>query len=196
MKKLQIILLVFITLQASAQNDSISNHSKNYVSIELDPAPFILGGYSFSLKYSPEKLKHLAFMASVYSSKFPNKMMSKSNYEKGFRNMKINTSYALFVDYFIKPDKSGFHVGPSVFFYSKSVAANFSAATANFKTIYPNIRAGYVYRPFKKIGFYINPWLNFGKEFVSGNNNSVGGKEFSTNTSYVAAIHFGYQVTL
>ncbi|MES2849238.1 MAG: hypothetical protein V4685_09285 [Bacteroidota bacterium] len=196
MKKLQILLLIFICLKADAQNDSINDHSKNYLSIELDPGPFILGGYSFSLKYSPEKLKQVTFMASVYSSKFPNSMMGKTNYEKGFRNMKMKTSYAFFADYFIKPGRSGFHFGPSVFFYDKSVGLSSSAAVANFKSIYPNIRAGYVYRPFKKIGFYVNPWINFGKEFVVGNNNSIEGRKFTINTmSYVAAIHFGYQIT-
>ncbi len=189
-------MLAFICLKANAQNDSITSHSKNYLSIEIDPAPFILGGYSFSLKYSPEKLNHVAFMGSVYSSKFPDKMMSEANYENGFRDLKINTSYAFFADYFIKPDRSSFHFGPSVFLYSKSVGSTSSSDKANFKSLYPNIRVGYVYRPFKDNGFYINPWFNFGKEIVLDNNNSIEGKEFlMSKTTYVIAIHFGYQIT-
>lgn len=39
--------------------------------------------------------------------------------------MKIETSYALFVDYFIKSNRTGFHTGPSVFFYSKSMRKQF-----------------------------------------------------------------------
>jgi len=196
MKTLNTILLIFICLGANAQHDSTASQPKNYLSIELDPAPFILGGYSVSLKYSPGKLTHITFMGSVYSSKFPDKMMEKSNFEKGFRNLKINTSYAFFADYFIKPDRSGFHFGPSVFLYSKSIGTTSSADVANFKSIYPNIRAGYVYKPFKKAGFYINPWFNIGKEFALDNNNGIDGRKYSAGPiSYIIAIHFGYQVT-
>lgn len=196
MKTLNIMLLIFISLKSTAQSDSVANQSTNYLALELDPAPFILGGCSFSVKYSPEKLNHIAFTGSVYRSKFPDKMMSKSNYENGFRNLRINTSYALFADYFIKQDRSGFHVGPSVFLYSKSVGTNLSSEVANFKSIYPNVRIGYVYKPFKKNGFYINPWFNFGKEFALDNNNVIGGNEFSSGAfSYILAIHLGYQIT-
>lgn len=117
MKTLHLILLLCICLETNAQNASISNRPKNYISIELDPAPFVLGGYSFSLKFSPQTLDHFTFMGSIYSSNFPDAMMSKSNYDRGFRELKINTSYALFADYFIRNNRSGFHFGPSVFFF-------------------------------------------------------------------------------
>ena len=196
MKTLNVILLIFINLAANAQCDSVANQSNNYLALELDPAPFILGGCSFSVKYSPEKFNHIAFTGSVYCSKFPDRMMSKSNYENGFRNLRINTSYALFADYFIKQNRTGFYFGPSVFLYSKSVGTIASSEVADFKSIYPNLRIGYVYKPFKRNGFYINPWFNFGKELALDNNNSIAGKEFSSNPfSYILAIHLGYQIT-
>src|SRR6185503_19201679 len=104
MKILSTLLLVLIFFNANAGNGTAPGSSKNYLSIEIDPAPFILGGYSFSLKYSPAKLNHVTVMGSVYCSAFPDKMMSKPNREKGFRNLKIKTSYAIFTDYFLKSD--------------------------------------------------------------------------------------------
>jgi hypothetical protein len=196
MKTINIILLIFAFVNANAQTEPITGSSKNYLSIELDPAPFILGGYSFSLKYSPAKLNHVTFMGSIYSSEFPDNMMSKTNYENGFRNLKINTSYAFFADYFLKPNRSGFHFGPSIFLYDKTIESNTSTDITNFKSIYPNIRIGYVYKPFKNNGLYLNPWFNFGKEFVIDGDNSIEGQEFSANkVTYVMAIHLGYQIT-
>jgi hypothetical protein len=196
MKTLLTFLLFFICIQSDAQNANTGNPSKNYLSLELDPAPFILNGYSFSLKYSPASVSHLAIMGSVFSSEFPDKMMDKSNYDRGFRNLKINTSYAFFTDYFLKPDKSGLYFGPSVFLYSKTVELNSSDEVANFKSIYPNVRIGYVYKPFKKVGFYLNPWFNVGKEFVLDNKNYIEGEEFSSSKlTYIIAIHLGYQFT-
>ncbi len=195
MKTLHFILLLCICLETNAQNASISNRSKNYISMELDPAPFLLGGYSFSLKFSPQTLDHFTFMGSMYSSNFPDAMMSKSNYDRGFRELKINTSYALFADYFIRNNRSGFHFGPSVFLYSKSVKNNSADGRANFRSIYPNIRAGYVLRPFKNCGLYLNPWLNVGKELMLSKANSIGERKFmSDKITYVPAIHIGYQV--
>ena len=196
MKNLFLLLFLFICVESIAHNDSTNYTSKNYLSIELDPAPFILGGYSFSLKFSPRKLTHFTFMGSVYSSKFPDRMMDKNNSENGFTTMNINTSYAFFTDYFIKSNRSGFHFGPSVFLYSKSVESNYSNEVLDFNSIYPNMRLGYVYRPFKKSGFYINPWINLGKEFILDDDNSIEGKKYTAKSiSYVAALHLGYQIT-
>ena len=165
------------------------------ISIEVDPAPFILGGYSVSLKYSPQTMRHLTVMGSVYSSALPDKMMDKSNYEKGFRDLKIETSYALFADYFMKPNRTGFHAGPSVFFYSKSVESHPDARRQNFHSIYPNVRIGYVYKPFKKCGLYFNPWFNMGKELVTKRDNVAQGEIFIPGRfSYILALHVGYQV--
>jgi len=203
MKTLKIILLLIICLTAKAQStqpdcrmgDTAQCHSKNYWSVEVDPAPFILGGYSFSLKYSSDRFKHLTLMGSIYRSEFPDNMMSDKNYENGFRNLKINTSSAFFADYFIKTNRTGFHFGPSVFYYCKSVESNSSDEVAKFKSVCPNIRAGYVFKPFKNNGFYINPWFNVGKEFVLGDNNSIDNMEFVTDKiSYIVAIHLGYQL--
>lgn len=193
MKKQLVKIIAGMLLIACGQNAQ-AQQNKSAVSLETDPAPFILGGYSFSVKFSPGKLNHVAVTGSVYSSRFPDKMMDKSNYEKGFRDLKIETSYALFADYFIRPDRTGFHAGPSAFWYSKSVGTNRDAGRINFRSIYPNARIGYVYRPFKKAGLYVDPWVNFGKEFVMKGNKTTDGVEYTTNRfSYILAIHIGYQ---
>ncbi|MCU0360914.1 MAG: hypothetical protein MUF75_09390 [Bacteroidia bacterium] len=193
MKKTSLLLFMAMVIGLKAQD----NHPvKNYISLELDPAPFILGGYSFSVKFSPKKWNYCSLMASAYSSNFPDKMMSKENYDKGFRDLKLETSYALFADYFIRPDRQGWHFGASTFFYSKSVGMDDSAERTAFKSIYPNLRIGYMYKPFKSSGFYINPWLNFGKELVTSGSTALNGVNYGmSNCSYVLALHLGYQLS-
>lgn len=196
MKKIMILALTAFYMNATAQTNASNSGSKNQLSLEVDPAPFILGGYSFSLKFSPQKLEHFSLMASVYSSEFPDKMMGKENYENGFRDLKIETSYALFTDYYLKGNQTGFHFGPSVFLYSKSVGEDESIQRTNFKSIYPNIRIGYLYKPFRNSGFYLNPWFNFGKEIMLDENNSIDEKEYKPDDfSYIFAIHLGYSVS-
>lgn len=166
------------------------------LALEVDPAPFILGGYSVSVRYSPKSLNHFSVMGSVYSSRLPDKMMGKANYEKGFRDLKLETSYALFVDYFLKANRTGFHAGPSMFFYSKSVGNQFDTGRQSFSSIYPNLRVGYLYKPFKKSGLYLNPWFNVGKEWVTKRENASHGAEFvPEKLMYILALHVGYRVT-
>ncbi|MFN8143382.1 MAG: hypothetical protein U0073_03085 [Bacteroidia bacterium] len=195
MKNLLLSLLLISCLSLSAQTPTSSSSEKSMLSLELDPAPFILGGYSFSLKYSPAQLSHFSIMASVYSSEFPDNMMSKSNFDKGFRDLKLETSFAVFADYFFRPDRKGLHFGPSVFFYSKSVGHLNSTERIHFNSRYPNLRAGYVFKPFKNVGFYLNPWVNFGKEFGENSNAKSETLKFTQDKfSYIVAIHFGYAV--
>jgi hypothetical protein len=195
MKTLIILLFVLsiVSLQSQAQSDTLS--SKHYVSLEVDPAPFLLYGYSFSVKYSPKKLSHLTFTGSVYASHFPDKMMSKTNYQKGWRDMEIETSYAIFVDYFLTAKRTGFHAGPSLFLYKKSAGLETSLHRTTFHTLYPNIRIGYVYMPFKKIGLYLNPWLSVGSERNIDSKNTLDGVAFSANKfQYIMALHIGYHL--
>lgn len=194
MKTTTIALLLF-SLNASAQMDTtITRTPQSYVAVEFDPAPFILGGYSVSVKYSPAKWEHLAVTGSVYSSSFPDRMMSKANYKAGFRDLTIETSFALFGDYFLRSDHNGFHFGPSVFIYSKSVGSTFTKERTSFRSVYPNMRVGYVYTPFKKLGFYINPWINAGKEAKITGSDQIDGRTYTlAKCSYIAAVHVGYR---
>ncbi len=189
MKLLLIISAILFSISTKAQ-DTIKT---NYISLELDPAPFILGGYSFSLKYSPKNMPKTAFMASVYSSDLPNSMMSKENQENGWTNSKLETSYAVFAEFYLKNNRRGFYYGPSIFLYNKSVELSSTNEIAKFRTLYPNLRAGYVWYPFKNINLYLNPWFNIGSEINIDNNNSLNGIDYEPSKFYyIVALHIGY----
>lgn len=189
MKRLLIILAILFSISINAQ-DTIKT---NYISLELDPAPFVLGGYSFSVKYSLKNMPKVAFMASVYSSDLPNSMMSTENKENGWTNSKLETSYAVFAEFYLKNNRQGFYYGPSIFLYNKSVEQNSTHESAKFSTLYPNVRAGYVWYPFNNINLYLNPWLNIGSEINLDNDNSLNGIEYeSSKFYYIVALHVGY----
>ncbi len=196
MKKILIALFTIACFNARAKEDSLISATKNYISVEIDPTPFIFGGYSFSLKYSPAANSHLSFMGSVYSSELPDNLLSKENYDNGFRDVKLNTCYAFFADYFLRSNRTGFHFGPSAFYYSKTIGMEETNSKMNFKSIYPNVRVGYLFHPFCGKGFYLNPWVNFGKEIIVDGDESLSGINYSTKgMSYIVAIHLGYRVT-
>ena len=60
------IFLLFLTASIFGQN-----REGTQLALEIDPAPYLLKGYSISLKYGPKKTPKVAYMASVYQSDFP-----------------------------------------------------------------------------------------------------------------------------
>jgi hypothetical protein len=193
MKKIGIFILwLFLTVNVLGQNQEEAQ-----LAIETDPAPYILNGYSISIKYSPRRTQKIAFMASIYQSDFPDGMMAEANKEKGWTDMKIETSYAAFVEFYLNQERKGFYFGPSVFLYNKSVELETTASRAEFSTIYPNIRVGYIWYPFKKLDLYLNPWLNMGSEINLDDKNQLNGIEFEPNKlNYILALHIGYSFNL
>jgi len=191
MKQILITLAIVIGIPAVAQETVKTSN----ISLEIDPAPFILGGYSFSIKYSPKEFPKTAFMASVYGSDLPDAMMSKQNKEKGWSNLRLETSYAIFAEFYLKNNRRGFYFGPSVFLYRKSVQLNSANERTKFKSLYPNLRAGYIWYPFKKVNVYLNPWVNIGSEINIDTKNRFGEVHYEANKlNYIAALHIGYSL--
>lgn len=191
-KQILTTALSILSLSLTGQNETY-----NQFSIELDPAPYILSGYSISFKYSTKKTPKIAYMASIYQSDFPDGMMKKTNRDNGWANLKLKTSYAAFVEFYRNKKRKGFYFGPSVFFYNKSVELETFNQRTEFSSIYPNLRVGYVWYPFKKVEFYLNPWINLGSEINIDNKNQLNGIEFEPNTfNYIIALHVGYSLKL
>ena len=186
------IFSLFLCLSTFGQNQEGTQ-----LAIEIDPAPYLLNGYSISLKYSPKQTPKVAYMASIYQSDFPEGLMMETNANNGWKDMKIETSYAAFAEFYLKEERKGFYFGPSVFWYNKSVELEAISSPATFSTIYPNIRAGYIWYPFKKLDLYLNPWLNIGSEINLDKNNQLNGVEFEPNKfNYIVALHIGYKIEL
>lgn len=191
-KQLLTSTLVVLSLSLMGQHET-----KHQFSIELDPAPYILSGFSVSVKYSTENTPKIAYMVSIYQSDFPDAMMNKSNKTNGWKDLKIETSYASFVEFYIRKDRNKFYFGPSVFLYNKSVELEQIAERTEFSTIYPNARVGYIWYPFKNLNLYVNPWFNIGSEINLDNKNQLNGIKFKPNNfNYIVALHIGYSIKL
>ncbi|MBK8424677.1 MAG: hypothetical protein IPL27_01290 [Lewinellaceae bacterium] len=87
--KQQFVRIIVAILLVSSGIHAQTQQNQSAISLEVDPAPFIPGGYSISLKFSPRTSNHITIMGSGYSSGLPDKMMSKSNYEKDSGILKL-----------------------------------------------------------------------------------------------------------
>ncbi len=110
-----------------------------------------------------------------------------------FMAMMSSLGYAVFAEFYLKNNRRGFYYGPSIFLYNKSVELSSTNEIAKFRTLYPNLRAGYVWYPFKNINLYLNPWFNIGSEINIDNNNSLNGIDYEPSKFYyIVALHIGY----
>lgn len=179
-----------------AQQRPAQEEAGTSLSIELDPAPFLLNGYSFSLRYANKALPHWSVMASVYAADFPDRMLSGTNRDAGWSDLHFAPSQALFVDYSLRHDGRGFFFGPSVFLYDNRVTHEGSGTDLAFRSIYPNVRIGYTWFPFKKADLYVTPWLNLGSEIAMGPTQINDGPTYEVaGFKYIAAVHLGYRVS-
>ncbi len=189
-----LLTLAIAPCAAHAQTTTRTEVAGSSVSLELDPAPFFLKGYSFSLRYAPKRLSHWSAMASLFSSHFPDGMMMDVNKEAGWRNARIGPSQALFVDYSITGNGEGLFFGPSVFLYHRSVTHEPAGTICSFTTAYPNLRAGWTWFPFKHAGLYVSPWVNVGREImVSGQPHAEAPVYALPDYSCIVAVHLGYR---
>lgn len=195
-KTLFALAFVFAALEAQAQVGEIlpATTKQHSISIELDPAPFILSGYSFSARYNNKQWPHWSIMASTFAADFPNNMVSGVNRENGWKDLKFVFSKALFVDYYLKSSGKGLFVGPSVFMYNNEAMNLNAGKKIAFKTVYPNLRVGYTWYPFRRLNLYATPWLNIGKEFRTSHSDQFEGTAYRTEKfKYIPALHLGYR---
>lgn len=195
-RPVHIIALALVPLISAAQEPP-NESTLGSLSLELDPMPFALGGYSFSVRYADRQLPHWSAMASVFSSDFPDGMLSAANKEAGWSTLHYRPSQALFVDYIFSGTGRGFFAGPSVFLYNNEVTHEPTGEVRSFTSIYPNVRLGYTWFPFKNAGLYLSPWVNLGRETMVGAQASSEAPEYRMgDIKYIAAIHLGYRCTL
>jgi len=193
-----LIFLAFlfaITFKTEAQEVQIlpATTKQHSISVELDPAPFLLSGYSFSARYNNKRWPHWSIMASAFAADFPNNMLSDINRENGWKDVKFIFSKAIFIDYHFKSSGKGLFVGPSLFVYNIEAMNTVAGRTVSFKTAYPNFRIGYTWYPFRKLNLYLTPWLNMGKEFRTGKSDQFEGTAYQPEKfKYIPALHLGY----
>lgn len=189
-----VIALLLLRLPLAAQEQGPSSTSRSSLSLELDPAPFLLNGYSFSVRHANSKVPHWSLMASVYSADMPDRMISAENRDAGWSDLRLAPSFAVFADRTFREDGRGFYFGPSVFLYDNRVTHAPSGTALAFRSIYPNIRLGYTWFPFRGAQFYFSPWLNVGTELAldATGTDEVPAYELE-NVKYIVALHLGYR---
>ncbi len=121
--------------------------------VESDLFAWASGGYHASAWFGTEQVRVRAINAVFYSPGF--------TIPDGFDRLR-NQAWEFFVDVAWRARGKRFEgawTGVGVELYYRRVRHADSGAEEDFEALEPALRTGYIWRPFKSAGFYINPWI-------------------------------------
>ena len=183
---LVLVLSLFVSTFGFAQ--------EKYNSIEIDPTYFVQNGYSFHIRIKPSNVKHFVFGAGIYALDIPNAVvdLNSENSGKGWK-VRLNTSYSLFGEYYLKEANTKWFVGLQTGIQNY---VNSNEHIAEETCTYWNQLAmpyvGYSWFPFK-FPLYIKPWAGLGyTSQISGSTTIKGVKYDISPIVPLVAVHVGY----
>jgi hypothetical protein len=198
---LRIILAIVLTSFSAAQRlyaqDYIPVFSQDYssrLSLEIDPATFILRGYSFHVRYQPMFSERFLIGVGTYAFDMPQALvnMNGMNKDEGWK-VKVRNAYSLYGELFFTKANHGWFIGEQVGFQRFRVSNNKEATgLAKFNCLVLMTYLGYSWHPYKG-SFYIKPWLGLGYTSRVDGTNTVGSMRYDVAplTAFFT-FHIGY----
>lgn len=191
--KRTLLCILFCMLLDIAAQDS-TDVSRTRVSVETDPATFVLHGYAAHIRIKPPKSKHWVIGAGAYALDLPSLMvdMNKKNKQMGW-NVRIRSAFGLFGEYYLKTAGKKWFLGLQTSVQNYKITNDLIAGQeirhSNF-LLMPSV--GYTWQPFR-VPFYVKPWAGLGYTAKITGDNSIGGKSYHISSFMAfATLHLGY----
>lgn len=166
MRDMRALLALLLCLApTSAYADDVRLH------LEIDPQPFILGGYGIQpgIRYN-----HLRAGLGNFRLNVPD-LLTELGGNEGFHQT-VRHSNALYILYFLE-EGSGFAFGGSIRVLRLSYTFDGETDTATVWELGPEAIAGYKWQP-TDYGFYVMPWVAVGVTLYRNGEPTVGTHEY------------------
>ncbi len=160
------------------------------VHLEIDPQPFILGGYGVQpgLRYH-----HLRAALGNFRLDVPD-VITELGGNEGF-HQQLRHSNALYILYFLD-DRSGFAFGGSLRLLRLTFTRDGETAAAKIWEFGPEAIAGYKWHPTSH-GFYVMPWVAAGVTLHRNRDAVVAGQTYDPlPVNLFATVNIGWELRL
>lgn len=184
------VSIVHTSSAQELQSENITTYS-----IETDPSTFVLKGYAFHVRVKTKNAKHMVWGAGTYALDMPDIIvdLNANNKDAGW-NVRINSAYSLFGEYYFKEANSkwfaGLQVGVQNYKNTNDFIPNKTSKYSNL-LVMPSI--GYNWQPFS-FPMYLKPWMGIGYTTQLSGDNSIDEEEYNIAPLIpFLTLHIGYR---
>ncbi len=171
---------------ALAQSEELSLH------VEVDPLPFILGGYGIQLGVAHTALPGWRLGLGNFSLDVPDMATQLNSDNEGF-HLRVRHSHALYLLRFLS-GLDGWCIGGSVrilrqrFTHDDAPADSLTIREYSVEAI-----AGYKWHPASN-GFYLMPWVALAKPLVASDSVQLAGQDYNVDfVQLFGTVNVGWQ---
>ena len=165
------MVLMALTATAAADDRPIHVHA------EVDPLPFVQGGYGAQLGWRDDTvIRGLRFAAASFSLDVPD-FAAQLGGNDDF-HIRVRPSGAAYVLYYVSKNRNSFLLGGSIRILRLRYTHDmFEGAHDDVGEISPEAIVGYMWHP-TKYGFYLQPWFGLSATAWRSHDPRVGDQEY------------------
>ena len=189
---LTIALILNVSYVSYAQEKELET-SKTEISVEIDPATFVLSGYGIHLRLKPKNSQHFLIGIGAYAMDMPDVLVdfNENNKEKGW-DVRLNQGYGLFGEYHFAEVNKKWFVGTQLSLQEYKIENESIEGSEKFSNILIMAYTGYTWKLFNS-DFYIKPWAGVGYTSKVSGSNTLGNLEYDISPIMMfATLHIGY----
>lgn len=192
MKNKLMTVAAFIAMSFIGTNSY--SQEKTTVSIETDPSTFAFKGYAAHVRIKLKNSNHFVWGAGTYALDLPSMMvnMNSENKDKGW-NVRINSAYSLFGEYYFKEANKKWFVGLQTGVQNYKISNdNIQDKESKYSNLLIMPSIGYNWQPFK-FPLYIKPWMGIGYTTKLSGSNKIDQSEYEISPLVpFLTVHVGY----
>jgi hypothetical protein len=163
---------------------------------EVDPLPFILGGYGGQIGFRAAQAPRLRFAAASFALEVPDAVAQLDSDNDGF-HLRVRPSGALYCLYFLSGTRGGWVAGGSLrylrieYTHDDVPGAETDAGELSVEAI-----AGYKWHPWDA-GFYLQPWLTVARTLARSDDAVVGDHTYQQMfLQLFSTVNLGWEIAL
>lgn len=185
--------LLLCALVGLLSSDLFAQRAIGWLGVETDPMTTVFGARTLSILVEPQKTPHWSLFLNVVYADFPtwlDDLTNPKNEGKGF-DTRILLGGGAALDYFLKEERVGTYFGMIHLFFENEVIKDNERQEVLTHNIIPRI--GYRWYPFRRVNFYLNPFLGLRLEHDFGKGMQVSGKAYeAAGLQPFGTMHVGY----
>jgi len=163
---------------------------------EVDPLPFILGGYGGQIGFRAAQAPRLRFAVASFALDVPDPVAQLDSDNDGF-HIRVRPSGAFYCLYFLSGTRGGWVAGGSLRYlrleYSHDDVPD---AETDVGELSVEAIAGYKWHPWDA-GFYLQPWVTVARALARSDEAVVGDHEYQQMfVQLFATVNLGWELAL